>query len=76
MMLLDMGIDQEFGSAQGDQDITGDAVVTATTAIPAGAEITISYIETAQPLQDRQVVLNHMCHEQSATPLLLSCDYT
>jgi hypothetical protein len=30
-------------------------VVTATAAIPAGTEITISYIDTAQPLQERQV---------------------
>lgn len=44
-------------SAQGTQDVTGDAVVTATAAIPAGAEITISYIDTAQPLQERQVTL-------------------
>ena len=47
-------------SAQGEQDVTGDAVGTATAAIPAGAEITISYIDTAQPLQERQVTLHEV----------------
>lgn len=40
-----------------DGDSTGDAVVTATAAIPAGTEITISYIDTELPLRERQAAL-------------------
>lgn len=40
---------------QGDGDVTGDAVVTATAAIPTGTEITISYIDVELPLNERQV---------------------
>lgn len=57
---------RNLGSAQGDQDITGDAVVTATAPIPAGTEITISYIDTAQPMQERQVILGDVRHDMKS----------